>query len=135
MPRERTTKLPSTIERSSEKARRTYAETLESAERHDDDEARAHRIAFASLKNSFERVGDRWEPKEHHGPSDAQAEQRGRATLDHPKPTAQGVNANATKGHLIEIARRLEIVGRSRMNKGELVEAIERANRRAAARN
>ena len=38
------------------------------------DGERAHRTALASLKHSFEKVGDHWEPKEQRGPSDAQAE-------------------------------------------------------------
>ena len=48
-----------------------------------------------------------------------------------------GVDANATKDHLYEIAQRLEIEGRSEMTKDELVEAIQKANDRqtAAARD
>jgi Rho termination factor, N-terminal domain len=33
----------------------------------------------------------------------------------------------------VEVARRLDISGRSTMSKGELVSAIEKANRRATA--
>ena len=45
--------LPSTIERSSKKAQRTYAKTLESAEEtYEGDAARAHRTAFSALKHS-----------------------------------------------------------------------------------
>jgi ChaB len=50
-------RLPSTLARSSEKAQDTYIHTLEAAEEvHGDGEA-AHRIAFGSLKHSFEKVG------------------------------------------------------------------------------
>jgi cation transport regulator ChaB len=65
--------LPSTLQRSDPKAQRTYAETLASAEQTYDDEGAAHRVAFAALKHTHEKVGDHWEPKEHNGPSDAQA--------------------------------------------------------------
>ena len=127
--------LPATLQRSSPKAQRTYAETLESAEeQYDGDEARAHRVAFSSLKHSYEKVGDHWEAKEQRGPSDAQAAQSGAAARDRPLPTAEGVDANASKAHLLEVAKRLEIRGRSRMTKEVLVEAIMKANRRESAR-
>ncbi|RDH12358.1 Rho termination factor N-terminal domain-containing protein, partial [Tsukamurella pulmonis] len=35
------------------------------------------------------------------------------------------------KAHLVDVARRLEIRGRSTMRKSELIDAIERANERA----
>jgi len=92
---------------------------------------RAHRTAFASLKHSFEKVGDHWEPKKKRGPSDAQAARSGSSRTGE---TAEGVDANASKAHLYEVARRLGVEGRSRMSKAELVEAIMRANRRASAR-
>ncbi len=38
-----------------------------------------------------------------------------------------------SKRHLRDIARRLDISGRSTMNKSELVAAIERANRQKTA--
>jgi cation transport regulator ChaB len=127
--------MPSTLQRSPAKAQRTYEETLESAEEtYAGDEARAHRTAFASLKHSYEKVGDHWEPKETKGPSDAQAEQTGAAARDHPKPTAEGVDANASKSHLLDVAKRLEVKGRTKMNKSELVDAIMRANRRETER-
>jgi cation transport regulator ChaB len=127
--------LPATLRRSPAKAQRTYAETLQSAEKqYDGDEERAHRTAYGAVKHSFEKVGDHWEAKAAKGPSDAQAEQGGAAARDHPKPTAEGVDANASKTHLAEVAKRLDVSGRSRMTKAELVEAIKKANRRASAR-
>jgi cation transport regulator ChaB len=116
--------LPSTIKRSPRKAQDTYAETLDSAVEQYGDGERAHRTALASLKHSFEKVGDHWEPKEQRGPSDAQAE----GGTDTDLPTAGGVDANASKKHLLEVAKRLDVTGRSRMTKDELVEAIGRAN-------
>jgi hypothetical protein len=40
------------------------------------------------------------------------------------------VDAGATKAHLLELARRLGVPGRSRMDKAELVEALQKANDR-----
>ena len=123
--------LPSTIARSDPKAKTTYSETLASAEAsYGGDEARAHRVAFAALKHTHEKVGDHWEPKEENGPSDAQAE----GGLDTHRATAGGTDANASKKHLYDLATRLEIKGRSGMDKGELVDAIQKANDRATAR-
>lgn len=119
--------VPSTIARSDDKAVRTYKKTLESAEQTYGDGERSHRAAFASLKHAYEKVGDHWEPKDHRGPSDEQAE--GGAGTD--RPTAGGVDARAGKAHLLEIAKRLEVRGRSRMTKAELVEAIGKANDKA----
>lgn len=125
---------PATLKRSPSRAQDTYMHTLESAEAvHGDGEA-AHRIAIASLKHSFEKVGDRWEPKDEPGPSDAQDAKRGVEARTSTTPTAGGVNANATKVHLLEVAKRLGIAGRTRMTKAELVAAIDRANRAATSK-
>lgn len=127
-------RLPSTLERSPTKAQETYMHTLEAAEEtHGDGEA-AHRIAIASLKHSFEKVGDHWEPKAVPGPSDDQDAKTGDEALDSTTPTAGGVDARATKAHLLVIARRLDVKGRSRMTKPQLVEAIDEQNRRLSAR-
>jgi hypothetical protein len=123
--------LPSTLQRSDEKAQRTYAKVHDSAlETYDDDERAANQVAFAALKHTHEKVGDHWEPKEENGPSDAQAE----GNRDTQRETAGGVDANASKKHLYELATRLEISGRSKMSKDELVEALQKANNRASAR-
>jgi cation transport regulator ChaB len=127
-------RLPGTLKRSPEKAQNTYMHTLESAEEvHGDGEA-AHRIALASLKHSFEKVGDHWEPKDTPGPSDEQDAKRGVEARASTTPTAGGVNANASKAHLLDLARRLDVSGRSRMTKSELVSAIDRANRAATSK-
>lgn len=127
-------RLPGTLKRSPDKAQDTYMHTLESAEEvHGDGEA-AHRIAFASLKHSFEKVGDHWEPKDEWGPSDPQDAKRGVEARTSTTPTAGGVNANATKAHLLDVAKRLDVPGRSRMTKDELVTAIDRANRAATSK-
>ncbi len=126
--------LPSTVQRSGRKARETWGATHDAAVEQYGEGERAHRTAFASLKHTHEKVGDHWEPKDDYGPSDQQAEQRGATARDHPRPTHGGVDANATKKHLLELARRLDVRGRSTMTKAELVEALDAANQRATAR-
>src|ERR671920_1113604 len=122
--------IPSTLERSDEKAQRTFAKAHDSAvETYDGDEQRANRVAWAAVKHTHEKVGDHWEPKDHKGPSDAQAE--GGAGTD--RETKGGVDANATKEHLMDLARRLDVHGRSSMTKDELVEAVRKANDRETA--
>ena len=125
-----TDELPSTLQRSGDKAQRTFAETHDSvAEQHGDGE-RAYRVAFSALKHTHEKVGDHWEPKEAKGPSDAQAE----GGLGTDRATAGGVDANASKKHLYQRARELDVPGRSSMSRSELVEALQKANDRATAR-
>ena len=119
--------LPSTIERSDEHAQEIYSETLDSAEQTYGDGERAHRTAYASLKHSYEKVGDHWEPKDSKGPSDEGAEQGGSGRHD----TKGGVDANASKEHLMDVAKQLDIPGRSGMDKDELVDAIQKANAKA----
>ena len=118
--------LPSTLQRSDEHAQRTFAAARESAEETYGDAARANRVAWSAVKHTHEKVGDHWEPKEggRRGPSDPQA--AGGAGTD--RETAGGVDTNATKAHLQDVARRLGVPGRSRMSKEELVEGIRKAN-------
>ena len=118
--------LPNTLKRSPKKAQRTFAKAHDSAAKEYGDEERAYRVGFAALKHSFEKVGDHWEPKDEPGPSDAQAE----GGVDTDRTTAGGVDANASKSHLYDVAKKLDVSGRSKMNKDELVEAIEKANDR-----
>jgi cation transport regulator ChaB len=122
--------LPSTLRRSGGKAQRTFAETHDSAMDEYGDEERAHRVAYSALKHTHEKVGDHWEPKDDYGPSDRQAE----GGVDTARPTAGGVDANASKEHLMELARRLDVKGRSSMTKAELVDALEKANNRESAK-
>ena len=82
-------------------------------------------------KHSFEKVGDHWEPKEQKGPSDERAESGGPRASGQ---SAEGVDANASKKHLLDVARRLDVRGRSTMTKSELVDAIKKENRRVRGR-
>ncbi|MCM0638875.1 ChaB family protein [Cellulomonas wangsupingiae] len=118
--------LPSTLQKSGAKAQRTFAKAHDAAAEEYDDAERAHRVAYSALKHTHEKVGDHWEPKDENGPSDARAE-GGRGTSGE---TAEGVDANASKSHLYDVAKRLDIAGRSSMSKAELVDAIMKENRR-----
>ncbi len=124
--------LPSTLQRSDEKAQRTFAKTHDSAMGTYDDEQRAARTAWAAVKHTHEKVGDHWQPKDggRTGPSD----DRAAGGLDTDAPTRGGVDARATKAHLVDLARELGVTGRSRMTKAELVDALQKANDRATAR-
>lgn len=95
--------IPSTLERSPDKVERTYEKTLDSAHEEYDDEERAHRTAWASVKNVAEKKGDHWEPKDD-----------------------DGSGGEASKQELYDRARELDIDGRSKMNKDELQRAVER---------
>ena len=126
--------LPSTLQRSDEKAQATYAKTHDSAlETYDGDERAANQVAFAALKHTHEKVGDKWKkkPKGKKGPSDARAA----GGRDTDRATAGGVDANATKQHLYDLAKQLKISGRSAMSKAELVDALQKANNRKSARS
>jgi cation transport regulator ChaB len=135
MPKDRDdTDIPSTLERSDEHAQEIWKKTHDSAVESYGEGERAHRTAFASLKHSYEKVGDHWEPKEHKGPSDAQAQRSTPQSRDDDRDTHGGVDANASKEHLYDVAQRLGIEGRSTMDKDELVAAIEKANARETAK-
>jgi cation transport regulator ChaB len=124
--------LPSTLQRSPAKAQRTFAKAHDSAAEQYGEGRRAHQTAYGALKHSFEKIGDHWEPKGKKGPSDEQSA-KGGAGSSRQYRSAEGVDANASKRHLQDVARRLNIRGRSSMSKGQLVDAIEKANRRESA--
>ncbi|MGH2442739.1 MAG: ChaB family protein [Chloroflexota bacterium] len=62
------TGIPQTILRSEKHAQDTWKETHDSAVKTYGEGGRAHRVAYASLKHSYEKKGDRWIKKEHKGP-------------------------------------------------------------------
>ena len=119
--------MPGTLKRSPKKAQKTYAKAHDAAVEQYGEGERAHRTAFSAVKHSFEKVGDHWEPKAKKGPSDKKAA-GGRNTK---AKTAGGVDANASKEHLLQVAKKLEISGRTKMKKAELVDAIQKANKKA----
>jgi cation transport regulator ChaB len=125
MPKDRDEDLPSTLQRSPAKAKRTWRKAHDSAVDTYGEGERAHRTAYSALKHSFERKGDHWEPKSRKGPSDPQAKKRGAAARRSKSPTYGGVDAEGnSKQELYERAKKLGVPGRSRMTKGELAEAI-----------
>ncbi|MGY1741084.1 MULTISPECIES: ChaB family protein [unclassified Blastococcus] len=124
--------LPSTLQRSDAKVQRTFAKAYDSAMDSYDDEERANRTAWAAVKHTHEKVGDHWEQKAggKKGPSDAQAA----GGVGTGKKTKGGVDANAPKEHLLELAKKLDVRGRSKMKKKELVDAIQKANGKETAK-
>ena len=121
--------LPSTLQRSATKAQRTFTKAYDAAADQYGSAKRASQVAWAAVKHAYEKVGDHWEKKDSMGPSDARAAE-GRNSSKKPKG---GVNANATKDHLLTVAKRLGISGRSTMKKKQLVDAIQRANDKKTA--
>ncbi len=119
--------LPSTLERSAKEAQRTWIKAHDSAVEQYGEGERAHRVAYSALKHTHEKVGDHWERKENQrkGPSDPKAarprQQGGRS--------GEGVDEQASKQHLYDLAKRLGVEGRSRMSKSGLLEAVRKANR------
>ena len=120
-------RLPSTLKRSPAKAQRTWSKTHDSAVREYGEGARAHRTAFAALKHSFEKKGDRWVPKKERGPSDPRAAQSGRKARAGRGESFGGVDVRGSSmDQLYQRAKKLNVGGRSRMSKKELARAIAR---------
>ena len=94
--------LPSTLERSPSKVQRTYEKTLDNAHDEYGSEERAHRTAWASVKNVAEKKGDHWEVKD-----------------------ADGSSSGPTKDELYEKAKQQDVEGRSNMSKDELKKAVD----------
>jgi cation transport regulator ChaB len=116
--------MPSTLERSPKHAQEIWVKAHDAALKEYGRGRRAQQTAYAALKHSYEKVGDHWVEKGKKGPSDAGAAHRG-------QKTAGGVDANASKTHLMDVAKQLDIHGRSSMSKPELVSAIQKANNAA----
>jgi len=119
--------IPATLKRSPKKAQETWAKTHDSAVETYGEGERAHRTAFSSLKHSFEKVGDHWEPKKRKGPSDPRAARGGATARAGKGETFGGVDVfGNSKSDLYERAKDLGIRGRSRMSREELGRAIAR---------
>ena len=121
--------LPSTLLRSAKKAQRTFTKAYDAAADQYGSAKRANQVAWSAVKHAYEKVGDHWEKKGSMGPSDKRAEQ-GRNSTAKPKG---GVDANATKDHLLKLAKKLNVSGRSAMKKKQLVDAIQKANNKKTA--
>ncbi|MDQ3891200.1 MAG: ChaB family protein [Actinomycetota bacterium] len=122
--------LPETLKRSPTKAQRTWIKAHDSAVETYGEGERAHRTAFSALKHSFEKVGDRWEPKKKKGPSDPRAAKPTEEARRGEGETYGGVDAyGSSKQQLMERARKLDVKGRSKMSKEELARAIAKKQR------
>jgi hypothetical protein len=117
--------MPSTVRRSSAKAQRTWAKAHDSAvETYGEGEA-AHRTAFAALKHTHQKKGDRWVAKDEKGPSDPRSTRSTDEKRRGEGETFGGVDVyGSTKQELYERAREFGVPGRSRMSKEELARAI-----------
>ena len=119
--------LPDTLKRSWAKAQRTFAKAHDAAVEQYGEGERAHRTAYAALKHSYEKVGDRWRPKDEKGPSDPRSKKTTAQKRRGEGETYGGVDAEGnTKQELYERAQRLGVEGRSTMSKRELARAIAR---------
>ena len=126
--------MPSTVQRSGAKAQRTWGKAHDSAVETYGEGERAHRTAFSALKHTHEKVGDKWVPKKSKGPSDERAADPNARRRSGGTRTG-GVDVKGhTKDELMDLARKLDVAGRSRMTKDELAEAINKANKRATAK-
>jgi cation transport regulator ChaB len=122
--------IPSTVKRSDEKAQRTWKETHDSAVEQYGEGERAHRTAFASLKHTYEKEGDRWVPKDEKGPSDPRSEQSTEDARAGKGETFGGIDYYGhTKKEFEQRAKSLGITGYSHLRKADLVKKIEQRER------
>lgn len=117
--------LPSTLRRSPAKAQRTFAKAHDSAAEQYGDAERAHRTAYAAVKHSFKKVGDRWEAKDQKGPSDPRSKKSTAEKRQNKGETFGGIDyEGSTKQELYEQAKAQDIPGRSTMTKKELAREL-----------
>jgi cation transport regulator ChaB len=120
--------LPSTLRRSPRKAQETYAKAHDSAVQTYGEGERAHRVAYGALKHKFEKVGNRWVPKNGKGPSDPRSADPN-ARRNSGKSFGGVDYEGHTKKELYDRAADLNVQGRSKMSKEQLAEAIARKQR------
>ena len=125
--RVRRSELPSTLQRSSRKAQRTFAKAHDAAVEQYGEGERAHRTAIAALKHTHEKRGDHWVAKDESGPSDPRSKKTTAQKRRGIGETFGGIDVEQNTRHeLYERARRLGVEGRSKMSKRELARAIAR---------
>ncbi len=125
--------MPSTIRRSSEKAQRTWKETHDSAVEQYGEGEHAHRVAYAALKHTFEKRGDRWVPKKEKGPSDPRSKEPTRRALQGRGKTYGGLDFYGhTKRELLAIAHEQGARVNTHMTKDEIADAIAKRHTKAA---
>lgn len=120
--------LPSTLRRSPKEAQETFTKAHDSAVETYGEGERAHRVAYGALKHKFEKVGDRWVPKDGKGPSDPRSKDP-QARRNRGKSFGGVDYEGHSKQELYERAAKLDVQGRSRMSKAELADAIARKQR------
>lgn len=126
--------LPSTLQRSDKHAQEIYAKTHDSAVETYGEGRRAHQTAFAAVKHQYKKEGDKWVKKDRKGPSDPQAARSAtssKKSTDTPASTAGGKEVpleDWNKDDLYSQAQNLDIGGRSKMSKDELIKAIKKAS-------
>lgn len=120
--------MPSTVKRSSAKAKRTYRKVHKNAVKRYGEGQRAHRTALSALKRGFEKKGDRWVAKGRRGPSDPRSKKKSTAAKRAGRgSTYGGVDLYGnTKRELYDRAKKLGITGRSKMSKKQLARAISK---------
>jgi cation transport regulator ChaB len=117
--------LPGTIQRSPEKAQHTFAKAHDSAAQEYGEGERAHRVAISALKNTFQKVGDHWEPKDRKGPSDPRAANP--RARENEGESFGGVDVyGSSREELMKRAQDLDVQGRSKMTREQLARAIAR---------
>ena len=125
--------MPATIKRSPEKAQRTWKETHDSAVETYGEGERAYRTAYAALKRSFEKRGDRWVPKKEKGPSDPRAAEPTPKARKGEGKTFGGLDYYGhTKKELVDIAHQVGAKVNTHMTKEQVADAIARRQKRAA---
>lgn len=110
-------------------AKRTWIKAHDGAVEQYGEGERAHRTAFSALKKNFEKKGGKWTwKKSPGGASDPRSKKSTKEKRQGKGETFGGVDYEGnTKQELMERARRLDISGRSKMNKKELARAIAKA--------
>jgi hypothetical protein len=125
--RPKQSELPGPLRRSSRRAQRTFAKTHDSAVEQYGEGERANRTAYAALKHSFKKVGDRWVAKDEPGPSDPRSKMSTSEKRRGKGETFGGIDfEGSSKQELYDQARREGIEGRSKMSKRELARALSR---------
>ena len=125
-------KLPATLKKSPKHAQDIYLETLAATEQEYGVGERASRTAFASLKHSYEKIGDHWEEKDQPGPSEPRAGNDNHSRHE----TFGGVDLiGHTRQELLDMAGKIGATTTTRMTKPEISRALDRRNSQLSRTN
>lgn len=123
------TEVPDAIRHPLNKAQEIWTRAQHTAVAAYGEGQRAYRIARTALKEALATVGEQREREQDRGASALHRAPRSQGQQA-TRPAAR-VGTDTTKAHLMEVAKQLEVPGRSRMSKGELIEAIEQTSSRS----